>query len=159
MLFKTFIAEYTRMKSGKHSGGIKIHGDQLRQAFETDQEAISWWNKNRWMNSYLTAYKTCTNNESKDQDKTALLVLYENLKENKVNELKRIAKYLGAFDENRFKQCVEDVENMEGSFHRTNHIEENLFNKTAVLQIQAMVKTLNETLKILPSSYLVNPFE
>ena len=42
---------------------------------------------------------------------------------------------------------------MEGNYHRTSHVETNLFNATAVRWIQDMVLKLNETFKVLPESY------
>ena len=186
--FDTFMAEFARMKTGGHTASKNIMDDMSSMRyttnFRTSFEAKSWyWNgaglpektheenfhkkkakgfAGRWLRSYYNAYNYCTNHgtfKGNNTEKTALLVLYENLKRNKVSELLRISKYLGQYHTGRFEECVVKKEKMEGNFHRSKHMELNVFNETAVNFIREMVLTLNETLKILPQSYLKNPYE
>lgn len=122
--FDTFMAEFTRMRTGGHTTGYNsLDADEpdamslmkYSLAFRTSGEAKSWyWNgaglpeksheenfhkkKNkgfagRWLRSYYNAYNFCTNqgtNKGNNTEKTALLVLYENLKRNKVSELQSV---------------------------------------------------------------------
>ena len=92
-------------------------------------------------------------------EKSVHILFYEQLKSDTVGEMRRLAKYLESYDEERFHNCMEvEDEKVEGNFHRKKHITVNLFEDEVVEAIRGMVMELNETVGVLPASYLVNPY-
>ena len=88
--------------------------------------------------------------------KSVHFVFYEDLKQNIVPELRKLAIYLEEYDESRFNDCiVNSPEFMEGSFHRKHTKQLDPFTEQMKEQVQESVRMLNRTLGNLPTSYLV----
>ena len=105
-----------------------------------------------------------------DQEKSVLVVTFESLIYDRVFQAKRIAKFLGQYDQERFENCIEnpmkntvlkkgETTPLDGKFKRSQRLQLNVFNSTTTRWIQDMVLKLNETMKVLPESYLHNPFQ
>ena len=163
--FDTFVAEFTRMVTGKHSTGIwGVEEDEIKKKFKENAETLSFWEKSRWLKSYEGAFRNCMYNFERNGVKTGAeksvhILFYEQLKSDTVGEMRRLAKYLESYDEERFHNCMEvEDEKVEGNFHRKKHITVNLFEDEVVEAIRGMVMELNETIGVLPASYLVNPY-
>ena len=70
------------------------------------------------------------------------------MKENTVEELRKIALFLESYDQTRFEKCVVDnPEFSEGNFHRKQHITIDPFSQ---LQRYATVGAINELVKVIP---------
>ena len=166
--FNTFLAEFNRMSTKSHSAGVSEKNfESFARNFKNSNEVNSWMGLvgkrgKRWVYSYKTAFEVCNRKSSdsssgseKSENHSALIVFYENLKENTVQELKRIAIYLQQYDENRFKECVvESEEFLEGKFHRKKHVSSDPFSERQKSATIESVKILNETMGNLPESYL-----
>jgi len=149
------------MVTGKHSSGFwGVGDDEIMEKFKTNVETLSFWEKSRWLKSYEGALKNCMlNGDKTGKDKSVHILFYEQLKSDTVGEMRKLAKYLESYDEERFHNCMEVEEQAEGNFHRKKHLTVNLFDDEVVEAIRGMVLKLNETVGVLPASYLVNPYE
>ena len=167
--FDTFLSEFNRMLTGGHTKTSKFDGEKFKEKFKNSKEVLSWiglsGKTRRWVFSYRKAYQMCTDNRGISTNSTnqlsksghsAHIVFYEDLKNNTIEELKKIAKYLEQYDEDRFKKCViDDPEFSEGKFHRKKHLEVDPFTDVMREQTKSCVKQLNESIGgILPDSYL-----
>lgn len=180
--FDTFVAEYTRMISNSHTQGSNMNETEFVKKFQSNPEVLSWMGlgpkalkikgqnheNQRWLHSYQKALDVCLNKdenskkyrlknpEHKSESHTAHLVFYEDLKSNFIQEIRKIAIYLQEYDEQRFQECIVDASHtqIEGRFHRKQHVEINPFSAEMISAIREMVILLNQTYPVLPENYL-----
>ena len=109
--FNTFMAEANRLLTGGHKG-VVADKNKLLDFFQNSKFAQRWIDENKWMNSYIEAYQICQapqqdlangldrfklvdEENKKNQSKEVLIVLYENLQDNLIEEMIKITKFLG----------------------------------------------------------------
>ena len=181
--FDTFKAEFNRYVSEDHTGTAAIDVERFAEVFQSDPEVNSWMGlysvsdiikfrmgignflggrpmNKRWVFSYKKSYEFCTTGDGSESGKypgnhTAHIVYYEDLKKNPVNEIRKIAEYLDAYDEDRFQKCViDDVNFSEGSYHRKKHLEVDPFSEKQRFETEESVRILNSTGLFIPETYL-----
>ena len=152
--YDAFIAEFTRFYSdGKnHTGMPNLTDDQFKAQFQDDTLTKKFYEQEIWYKAYFGFYQKCLFNSSiPGRKKSVYVVFYENLKTDVLNEMKKLMIYLGEFDLNRFKKCLwKSPTSIEGKFHRKKHFSTDEMKR----KIDSMIIKLNETIKILPLSYL-----
>lgn len=166
--FDTFKAEFNRYVSKGHTATAAMDVQRFAKVFQSNPEVNSWMGigkggrpmNKRWVFSYKKSYEFCTTGDGSEAGKypgnhTAHIVYYEDLKKNPVNEIRKIAEYLDAYDEERFQKCViDDVNFSEGSFHRKKHLEVDPFSEKQRFETEESVRILNFTGLFIPESYL-----
>lgn len=118
--FDAYLAEFSRYYSNSHVEIPNFTSKGFLKKFHTEKLVSQIYTKKLWYHTYMDSYRSCMFNKSGSNKKKSLhFVLYENLKTNLVEKLKRILIYFQEYDEKRFKECVlAQPPSLEGLFRR-----------------------------------------
>ena len=156
--YDAFISEFTRFHSNatKHTGMPNMTDDQFKSQFQDDKLTKHYYEQDIWYKAYFDFYEKCLfNSDIPGRKKSVYVVFYENLRSDVLNEMKALMIYLEEFDLKRLNKCLgESPTSTEGKFHRKKHFSKEVFTDEMKRKIDSMIIKLNETMKVLPLSYL-----